>query len=101
MLIPAAIDKNISEEIREVAVKAYKTICCEGMARIDFFLTKYNQFVLNELNTLPEFTEISMYPKLWEHTGISYKDLITKLIELALQKKNNNLEVFFNSRTLK
>ncbi len=57
------------------------------MARIDFFLTKYNQFVLNELNTLPEFTEISMYPKLWEHTGISYKDLITKLIELALQKK--------------
>ena len=71
------------------------------MARIDFFLTKYNQFVLNELNTLPEFTEISMYPKLWEHTGISYKDLITKLIELALQKKNNNLEVFFNSRTLK
>ena len=57
------------------------------MARIDFFLTKYNQFVLNKLNTLPEFTEISMYPKLWEHTGISYKDLITKLIELALQKK--------------
>lgn len=80
--------------------KTYKTIYFEGMARIDFFLTIDNQFILNELNILPGFTEISMYPKLWEHTGISYKDLITKLIELALQR-NNNTEVVFNSRTSK
>lgn len=88
--IPAQIDSHIAESIRKCAVKAFKTICCEGMARVDFFLTKDNRFVLNEINTLPGFTEISMYPKLWEHTGVSYTDLITELISLALKKNERD-----------
>lgn len=84
--IPAEINAKMSGQIRECAVKAFKTICCEGMARVDFFLTEDNRFVLNEVNTLPGFTEISMYPKLWEQTGIPYKDLITELISLSLQR---------------
>ena len=84
--IPAEINAEMSGQIRECAVKAFKTICCEGMARVDFFLTEDNRFVLNEVNTLPGFTEISMYPKLWEQTGIPYKDLITELISLSLQR---------------
>ena len=93
--IPAEINAEISGQIRECAVKAFKTICCEGMARVDFFLTKDNRFVLNEVNTLPGFTEISMYPKLWEQTGIPYKDLITELISLYLQrhKRDSKLSI--------
>ena len=63
------------------------------MARVDFFLTKENRLVLNELNTLPGFTEISMYPKLWEASGISYKDLITELITLSLLRDNRDSEL--------
>lgn len=84
--IPAEIDEDVSEQIRTMAIKAFQTICCEGMARVDFFLRPNNTFVLNELNTLPGFTGISMYPKLWEHAGLSYKDLITELINLSLQR---------------
>lgn len=93
--IPTEINAEISGQIRECAVKAFKTICCEGMARVDFFLTKDNRFVLNEVNTLPGFTEISMYPKLWEQTGIPYKDLITELISLSLQrhKRDSKLSI--------
>lgn len=88
--VPARIDTGISEEIRKLAVKACKTICCEGMARVDFLLSKDNKLVLNEINTLPGFTEISMYPKVWEYTGISEKDLITELISLAIQRQQRN-----------
>ena len=66
------------------------------MARVDFFLTNDNRFVLNEINTLPGFTEISMYPKLWEHSGVSYTDLITKLISLALQKNERDRKLSIN-----
>ncbi|RHO66370.1 D-alanine--D-alanine ligase [Parabacteroides sp. AF48-14] len=88
--IPAEIDEALSNEIRECAIKACETICCEGMSRVDFFLTKDNKFVLNEINTLPGFTEISMYPKLWEQTGISYTNLITELISLAQQRHSRD-----------
>lgn len=91
--IPAKIDECLSECIRECAIKAFKTIDCEGMARVDFFLTKENKYVLNEINTLPGFTEISMYPKLWEHTGVSYTDLITELISLALQRHERDTKL--------
>lgn len=91
--IPAEIDEAVAEEIRQYAMKAFKTTCCEGMARVDFFLTKENRLVLNELNTLPGFTEISMYPKLWEASGISYKDLITELITLSLLRGNRDSEL--------
>lgn len=84
--IPADIDEITSEQIREYAIKGFKTICGEGMARVDFFLRPDNAFVLNEINTLPGFTNISMFPKLWESTGLSYMDLITELINLSIQK---------------
>ncbi|MEZ4754967.1 MAG: D-alanine--D-alanine ligase [Bdellovibrionota bacterium] len=73
-------------EIREIAVKAFKTLCCEGMARVDFFLEDNGRAVINELNTIPGFTNISMYPKLWEASGLKYTDLITRLIELAIER---------------
>jgi D-alanine-D-alanine ligase len=93
MKIPADIDEVTSRKIKEQAIKAFKTICCEGMARVDFFLREDNTFVLNEINTLPGFTEISMYPKLWEHSGVEYKSLITELINLAVKrnKRDNDL----------
>jgi D-alanine-D-alanine ligase len=87
--IPADIPDEISSRLRDTAVKAYKATRCEGMARIDFFLKDDNTFVLNEINTLPGFTEISMYPKLWEHSGMSYTELITRLVELAIERKKN------------
>lgn len=82
------IPANISEEemnfIRENAVKAFKSIDGKGLSRVDFFIDKdTNEIFINEINTLPGFTNISMYPKMWEATGIGYSDLIDKLIELA------------------
>jgi D-alanine-D-alanine ligase len=93
MKIPADINETISDDIRTIATKAFKTIGCEGMARVDFLLDNNGRYVLNEINTLPGFTSISMYPKLWEHTGISYKDLISELIRLAIARheRDSNL----------
>ncbi|MDR0815325.1 MAG: D-alanine--D-alanine ligase [Bacteroidales bacterium] len=88
--IPAEINETISDSIRIIAVKAYQAISCEGMSRVDFLLRNDGTFVLNEINTLPGFTSISMYPKLWEHTGIPYKDLITELIRLAIARHDRD-----------
>lgn len=80
------IDKNISDKIRKTAIKAYKSLDCFGLSRVDFFLEKdTNRIILNEINTMPGFTTISMYPKLWESTGLSYSELLDKLISLALE----------------
>ncbi len=88
LVIPAKIPQETSDRIRELAVRAYKAIDCAGMARVDFFLEKdTGRVLLNELNTLPGFTSISMYPKLWASTGISYPELVDRLIQLALERK--------------
>lgn len=85
-IIPDDIDKDISDKVRETAIKAYKSLDCSGLSRVDFFLEKdTNRIILNEINTLPGFTTISMYPKLWESTGLSYSELLDKLISLALE----------------
>lgn len=85
--IPADIPEEISLKIRKTAVETFKVLNCSGLARVDFFYQKKTgNFYLNEINTLPGFTKISMYPKLWEATGLSYTDLITELIELAKEK---------------
>jgi D-alanine-D-alanine ligase len=81
--IPADISKELVKKIQELAVKSCKVLCCEGMARVDFFLTKENKAIINEINTIPGFTKISMYPKLWEISGIPYSKLIDRLIQLA------------------
>lgn len=88
LAIPAPLPSETSERIREYAVRAYKLIDCAGMARVDFFVEKdSNKVYLNELNTIPGFTKISMYPKLWEASGLSYAKLVDRLIELAMQRK--------------
>lgn len=84
--IPADIPPETAERIRETAIEAYKSIDCAGFARVDFFLLRDGSFCLNEVNTIPGFTPMSMYPKLWEYAGLSYRDLITRLIELGLER---------------
>ena len=86
MVVPAAIAPEINDKIRAIAVQAYQTLGCSGMARVDVFLTADNEVVINEINTLPGFTSISMYPKLWQASGLDYTSLITRLIELALER---------------
>jgi D-alanine-D-alanine ligase len=84
--IPANLSNEIVEKIQELAIKTFKVLCCEGMARVDFFLRDEKEVIVNELNTIPGFTRISMYPKLWEASGISYRELIDRLIHLALER---------------
>ncbi len=87
LLIPAPITHEQTEHIRELAIKAYTAIDCAGMARVDFLMdASTGEIWLNELNTIPGFTPISMYPKLWEATGVSYTELIDRLIQLALER---------------
>ena len=77
---------NLIKEIQETALKVFQVLEIEGMARVDFFLQEDGKLLVNEVNTIPGFTKISMYPKLWEASGLSYKDLITRLIELAIER---------------
>ena len=84
--IPAKLPPSSVAVIQATALKAYRVLCCEGMARVDFFLTPDNRAIVNEINTIPGFTKISMYPKLWEISGLSYSDLIDRLIQLALER---------------
>ena len=88
LVIPAPLPAEASDKIRAMAVAAYKATDCAGMARVDFFVEKTTgEIYLNELNTIPGFTSISMYPKLWEATGLSYPQLVDRLVELALKRK--------------
>lgn len=86
MKIPAEIDEEVAEEIRKTAVRGFQALALEGIARVDFFLRKDNTFVLNEINTLPGFTSISMYPKMWEATGLPFRDLLDQMIDLAIDR---------------
>jgi D-alanine-D-alanine ligase len=83
--IPAKLDSGCQKRVQELSVKAFKTLCCAGLSRVDFFLKENGDLLINEINTMPGFTKISMYPKLWEASGIGYTELISRLIELALQ----------------
>ena len=84
--IPARISEEVEEQVRELAVQVYSAIGCQGLSRVDFFVTyEDNRIVFNEINTLPGFTSISMYPKLFDASGIPYSQLIDQLLELALE----------------
>jgi D-alanine-D-alanine ligase len=87
-VIPAKLTRAESKQIREMAVAAFRACDLAGLARVDFLMEPEGRrrIYINEVNTLPGFTQISMYPKLWEATGLPYTDLITQLIELALQR---------------
>ncbi|MCD6475812.1 MAG: D-alanine--D-alanine ligase [Anaerolineaceae bacterium] len=96
LIIPAPLPFELQEELREVAVRAYKAIDCAGMARVDFLVDKKTgEFYLNEVNTIPGFTSISMYPKLWEATGLPYATLVDELIQLALDRKKERDETIY------
>ena len=82
--IPASLDPDIEKKGQDLAIKIFNALGCRGLARVDFFLTSNGEFLLNEVNTMPGFTPISMYPKLIGLAGVGYQDLITKLIEEAL-----------------
>lgn len=87
IIIPANLPFNISEKIREYAIRAFKALDLSGMTRVDFFIRRAdNEVLINEVNTIPGFTRISMYPKLWEATGLDYSCLLDRLIDLAVEK---------------
>lgn len=85
LCIPARISDELSEKTREVAVHAYRAMGCRGLARVDFFVTPEGEIVFNEINSMPGFTSISMYPKLFTESGMTYPELIDRLLELALE----------------
>lgn len=104
LIIPALISKHQSQEIRKIALQAFKALDCSGMARVDFFIDrKKNKVFIVEVNTIPGFTSISMYPKLWEASGVGYSELITRLINLALDRYNDKRlnKTSFPSKLLK
>ena len=86
LLVPADVSPETLEEAQRMAVAAFRAIDCAGMARVDFFLTGEGGLVVNEINTIPGFTQISMYPKLWEASGVPYRELVDRLIALALER---------------
>jgi D-alanine-D-alanine ligase len=85
--IPPAVDASVVKELRRLAVACFKAIGCEGMSRVDFLIeSATGQIFINEINTIPGFTSISMYPKMWDHDGLPYPKLLDRLIELALER---------------
>jgi D-alanine-D-alanine ligase len=86
LVIPADVPSEVMEEVRRMAVAAFRAIDAEGMARVDFFYREPDDLVVNEINTIPGFTQISMYPKLWEASGLPYAELIDRLVTLALDR---------------
>jgi D-alanine-D-alanine ligase len=84
--IPAKLPPELVKKVQELAVKTFRVLNCEGLGRVDFFLRGDNELIVNEINTMPGFTRVSMYPKLWEASGVSYTKLIDSLIELAFER---------------
>lgn len=91
--IPASLSQELISQIQAMAMAVFRILCCEGMARVDFFLTKNQELLVNEINTIPGFTRISMYPKLWEISGLSYSQLIDHLIQLAITRHKKGKKI--------
>ncbi|WP_055693255.1 D-alanine--D-alanine ligase family protein [Streptomyces prasinopilosus] len=86
-LVPAPLTGEETAEVRRLAVEAFEAAGCEGLVRADFFLTEDGEFVINEINTMPGFTPISMYPKMWQATGVEYPELVDRLVRAALRRR--------------
>jgi D-alanine-D-alanine ligase len=84
--VPADVDREVAEQVRDLAVRTFEAVGCEGLARVDVFLTRDRQVVINEINTMPGFTPHSMFPRMWAASGLSYPDLVERLIRLAQQR---------------
>lgn len=92
LIIPAELRKDLVEKVQNLAIQAFKAVDCAGLARVDFFVDDlHDRVILNEINTIPGFTRISMYPKLWEASGINYVDLIDRLLQLAIERYDDKL----------
>ncbi len=91
--IPAELSSAEVEKLQTLAKKTYQVMGCNGLTRVDFFLKSNGEFYINEINTIPGFTKISMYPKMWEASGVSYKNLITQLIKFGLEKHQEELSL--------
>jgi D-alanine-D-alanine ligase len=98
--IPAQLSTSTANKLKALAKQAFKVLCCEGMARIDFFVTQNEQIFLNEANTIPGFTETSMYPKLWLESGLSYSELLDKLITLGLARFQRDTAILSKKNAL-
>jgi D-alanine-D-alanine ligase len=97
--VPAKLEAKIAERVREVSVKAYKALCCEDFARVDLFLTAEGKIYINEINTIPGFTDSSMFPMMWKERGIGFTELISRLLDLAQERYDwsKRIEREFNS----
>lgn len=93
LVIPADLSAGVVETVREMSVRAFRAIDCSGLARVDFFVRASGEVLLNEINTMPGFTPISMYPKLWQASGLVYPDLIDRLIQLALERHTDRQDL--------
>ncbi len=91
--IPARLPSDTTRRVQELAVRTFRALACEGMARVDFFLRPSGELLVSELNTIPGFTSISMYPKLWGASGIPYAELLDRLIQLALDRFRREQEL--------
>lgn len=91
--IPANLSESLTKKIQEIALSTFKTLGCEGLSRVDMFVSDKGEVVVNEINTIPGFTKISMYPKLWEASGMTYGDLITELLTLAMDRHKKRLRL--------
>ncbi len=91
--IPAQLSPEAAKRVQELAIKTFRALACEGMARVDFFLRPNGELLVSEINTIPGFTRISMYPKLWEASGIPYSELLDRLIQLALERFQREQEL--------
>lgn len=89
LVVPAQIDSRVKRELQDLAIEAFRAIDAEGLARVDFFLTGDQEILVNEINTMPGFTSVSMYPRLWEASGISYNELLTRLIQLGMERHSD------------
>ncbi|MFZ4621052.1 MAG: D-alanine--D-alanine ligase family protein [Bacteroidota bacterium] len=99
--IPAKLPKSVIKKLQQTALKAYKVLDCAGMARVDFLLQKDGKIFLNEINTLPGFTSISMYPKMWEASGVPYSELLDRLIGYAIERHTakKKLKTFYSPKS--
>jgi D-alanine-D-alanine ligase len=96
--IPADLEQSLQSKIQKIACETFTAMGCEGLTRVDFFLQKNGNAIVNEINTIPGFTKISMYPKMWEVSGIGYKDLISKLINLGLESFEADSKLLFERK---
>lgn len=93
LVIPAEVPEGLKPEIQKMAIRVFQVMECSGLSRVDFFLQADGKILVNELNTLPGFTKISMYPALWQQSGLAYSDLITRLVELAIDRQESRSQL--------